>query len=53
MFVSILGAEAGNLALTVMATGGIYIAGGIRAAHPRGVAAESGALLSAFQERAA
>jgi glucokinase len=29
MFVSILGAEAGNLALTVVATGGVYIAGGI------------------------
>jgi glucokinase len=28
-FVSILGAEAGNLALTVMATGGIYLGGGI------------------------
>ena len=29
LFVSILGAEAGNLALTVMATGGIFIGGGI------------------------
>jgi glucokinase len=29
MFVSILGAEAGNLALTVFATGGVYVAGGI------------------------
>lgn len=29
MFVSILGAEAGNLALTVMATGGVYLGGGI------------------------
>ena len=28
-FVSILGAEAGNLALTVMATGGVYLGGGI------------------------
>jgi glucokinase len=39
--VSILGAEAGNLALTVLATGGVYIAGGIAqrilplAAEPR------------------
>jgi glucokinase len=28
-FVSILGAEAGNLALSVMATGGVYLGGGI------------------------
>ena len=29
LFVSILGSEAGNLALKVMATGGLYLAGGI------------------------
>lgn len=29
LFVSILGSEAGNLALKIMATGGIYLAGGI------------------------
>ena len=29
MFVDIYGAQAGNLALTVMATGGVYLGGGI------------------------
>jgi glucokinase len=29
MLVSILGAEAGNLALKVLATGGLYLAGGV------------------------
>lgn len=29
LFVSLMGAEAGNLALTVLATGGLYLAGGI------------------------
>jgi glucokinase len=29
MFCSVLGAVAGNLALAVLATGGVYIAGGI------------------------
>ena len=29
IFVSILGSEAGNLALKILATGGVYLAGGI------------------------
>ena len=29
LFVSVYGAEAGNLALKIMATGGVYIGGGI------------------------
>jgi glucokinase len=29
LFVSLYGAQAGNLALTVMATGGVFVAGGI------------------------
>src|SRR4029077_4425622 len=33
MFVSILAAEAGNIAVKVLATGGVYIAGGV-AVHP-------------------
>ena len=31
MFVSLYGAQAGNLALTLLATGGVYVAGGIAA----------------------
>ncbi|MGD2105190.1 MAG: glucokinase [Anaerolineae bacterium] len=45
-FVSILGAEAGNLALKVMATGGVYLGGGI---PPRILPAlEQGSFLDAF-----
>ncbi|MEA3377025.1 MAG: glucokinase [Chloroflexota bacterium] len=45
-FVSILGAEAGNLALKVMATGGVYLGGGI---PPRVLPAlEQGRFLEAF-----
>jgi glucokinase len=49
IFVGILGAEAGNLALKVLATGGIYIGGGIpprilpQLRHPR--------FLAAFREK--
>lgn len=48
-FVAILGAEAGNLALKTLATGGIYIAGGI----PLHMlpALQDGRLLEAFQSK--
>ena len=46
MFVSILGAEAGNLALKVLATGGVYVGGGI---PPRILQAlEDGRFMEAF-----
>ncbi len=46
MFVSILGSEAGNLALKVMATGGVFVGGGI---PPRIVPAlEAGSFMKAF-----
>jgi glucokinase len=51
LFVSILGAEAGNLALTVLATGGVYIGGGI---PPRILATMSGEghiFLSSFHDK--
>ena len=48
-FVSILGSQAGNLALTVMATGGVYLGGGI---PPRMLAAlEKGLFLEAFWDK--
>lgn len=46
MFVSILGAEAGNLTLKVLATGGVYVGGGI---PPRILSAlENGRFMEAF-----
>lgn len=49
MFVSILGAEAGNLALKVLATGGVYLAGGI---PPRILPAlADGRFIEAFQSK--
>jgi glucokinase len=46
MFVSILGAEAGNLALKLLATGGVYVGGGI---PPRILSAlENGRFMEAF-----
>ena len=48
-FATILGAEAGNLALKVMATGGVYIGGGIA---PRIISLlEAGHLTSAFRRK--
>lgn len=48
-FVSILGAEAGNLALKVLATGGVYLGGGI----PRRILPflEDGTFMQAFQHK--
>ncbi|MFO7697939.1 MAG: glucokinase [Anaerolineae bacterium] len=49
LFVRILGGEAGNLALTVMATGGVYLGGGM---PPRLLPAiVSGALMEAFHAK--
>lgn len=49
LFISILGAEAGNLALKVMATGGVYIGGGI---PPRILPQlESGQLMRSFRNK--
>ena len=48
-FVSILGAEAGNLALKVVATGGVYLGGGI---PPRILPAlENGRFMEAFRRK--
>ena len=49
LFVSVYGAQAGNLALTILASGGVYLAGGIA---PRVVEKlKSGAFLSAFRRK--
>lgn len=49
IFVSILGAEAGNLALKTLATGGVYLGGGI---PPRILPAlEKGGFLQAFRSK--
>ena len=49
LFVSILGAQAGNMALTLMATGGVYLGGGI---PPKILPAlQDGAFLRAFRSK--
>jgi glucokinase len=49
MFISILGAEAGNMALKVMASGGVYLGGGI---PPRILSAlEGGSFMEAFRHK--
>ena len=49
IFISILAAEAGNLALKLMATGGIYIGGGI---PPRIISAlKTESLLTTFRQK--
>ena len=49
LFCEILGAQAGNLALTVVATGGVYVAGGIA---PRFVdRLKTGRFLAAFRDK--
>jgi glucokinase len=49
MFVSILGGEAGNLALKVLATGGVYLGGGI----PRRIleVLQAGRFIAAFRDK--
>jgi glucokinase len=51
LFVSFLGAAAGNLALTVLATGGLYIAGGIPQRIPPQATDEWQVLLSRFEDK--
>ena len=49
LFVSVLGAQAGNLALTVLATGGVFLGGGI---PPRVLPAlERGGFVGAFRNK--
>ena len=48
MFLEILGAEAGNLALKCLATGGVYVAGGIPPRLMKIIGDDGGALKRAF-----
>ncbi|HZI27996.1 MAG TPA: glucokinase [Gemmatimonadaceae bacterium] len=49
LFTSLLGAKAGNLALTVLATGGVYVAGGI--APRMADMLRTGPFLSSFRDK--
>jgi len=49
LFAEILGAQAGNLALTLVATGGVYIGGGIAPRLARLL--EKGNLMTAFRNK--
>jgi glucokinase len=51
LFVSILGAEAGNLALTVLATGGVYVSGGIPPRILKAAAGEGRIFMAAFEDK--
>ena len=49
MFVSMYGAEAGNLALKALAVGGVYVGGGIAPKILTGI--KSGGFLAAFADK--
>jgi glucokinase len=51
MFVSLMGSEAGNLALTVLATGGVYVAGGMAQRTLPGRAELQRRFLSGFHDK--
>jgi glucokinase len=51
LFVALMGSEAGNLALTVLATGGVYIAGGMAQRTLPGHVGHQQAFLSAFHDK--
>jgi glucokinase len=51
MFVSLMGSEAGNLALAVLATGGIYVAGGMAQRTLPGRSEHKQRFLSGFHDK--
>ena len=50
LFVSILAAEAGNLAVKVLATGGVYLAGGV-VAHTLAALEQGGKFMPSFTRK--